>query len=100
MSSLLQSRSEAAVAPRSSGAAPPSPLPDIDSADKLNPLMASEYVNDIYSYYRRVECSFRVPESFMSTQASELTGACVLGTLGPCVAWPSCHLAQSIQGKG
>lgn len=99
MSSLLQSRSEAAVAPHSSTAAPPSPLPDIDSADKLNPLMASEYVNDIYSYYRRVESSFRVPESFMSTQASELLYACVLGAPWAFAGWSSCHSAPAWQTR-
>mmetsp|Transcript_10678 Transcript_10678/g.19499 ORF Transcript_10678/g.19499 Transcript_10678/m.19499 type:complete len:385 (-) Transcript_10678:328-1482(-) len=54
---------------RSASAVPSSPsLPDIDSMDKYNPLMASEYVHDIYSYYKRVEPKFRVPEDYMRRQ--------------------------------
>uniref|UniRef100_A0A7S0WJX0 Cyclin-like domain-containing protein n=1 Tax=Chlamydomonas leiostraca TaxID=1034604 RepID=A0A7S0WJX0_9CHLO len=67
MSSLLQQRSEAAVTAKKAPA-PQSPLPDIDSADRGNPLAATEYVNDIYSYYRRVEPKFRVQPGYMSSQ--------------------------------
>ncbi|KAK9820270.1 hypothetical protein WJX72_008376 [[Myrmecia] bisecta] len=67
MSSLLQSRSEAAVAERHV-LAPASPMPDIDSADKNDPLAASEYVGDIFSYYRRVEPLYRVAPDYMSKQ--------------------------------
>lgn len=73
MSSLLQQRSEAAVTAKKP-AAPPSPLPDIDSADRNNPLAATEYVNDIYSYYRRVEPKFRVQPGYMGNQVR--TDAC------------------------
>jgi len=77
MSQLLESRSEQAcsVPPRSRRssrsvvAPPPSPLPDIDGADRMNPLAATEYVNDIYSYYKRVEHKFSVPADYMKQQA-------------------------------
>ncbi|GFH06727.1 cyclin N-terminal domain-containing protein [Haematococcus lacustris] len=68
MSSLLQSRSEAAVTIKT--AVPPaSPLPDIDSEDRNNPLAETEYVNDIYSYYRRIEPKYRVSSTYMTSQA-------------------------------
>ena len=77
MSALLQSRSEAAAAASTSAAAhaqhkqqlqPQSPMPDIDSGDKKDPLAASEYVADIFSYYKRIEPQFRVSPSYMSRQ--------------------------------
>ncbi|KAJ9533736.1 hypothetical protein QJQ45_026808 [Haematococcus lacustris] len=68
MSSLLQSRSEAAVSSKKP-VAPASPLPDIDSEDRNNPLAATEYVNDIYSYYRRIEPKYRVSAAYMASQA-------------------------------
>ena len=84
LSSLLQARSEACTAPaarRSASKAaqqqpqqqqqqvpPESPLPDIDAADRGNPLTACEYVNDVYRFYRRVEPEFRVPADYMSRQ--------------------------------
>lgn len=68
LSTLLQTRSEAAVKPRKAVEAPPSPLPDIDGADRSNPLAATEYVNDIYTYYRRVEPKYRVSPSYMASQ--------------------------------
>ncbi|GFR51344.1 hypothetical protein Agub_g13767, partial [Astrephomene gubernaculifera] len=68
MSSLLSQRSEAFVGSQSVRAPPASPLPDIDSGDKLNPLMAAEYVNDIYYFYKRVEPKFKVPADYMSKQ--------------------------------
>ena len=72
LSSLLQSRSEAAATKRASAASaapPPSPLPDIDSRDRHNPLAAAEYAQDIYCYYRRVEPRFAVPADYMAGQA-------------------------------
>lgn len=72
LSSLLQSRSEAAV---SVVRAPSSPLPDIDAADRANPLAATDYVNDIYAYYRRAEPKFRVHPEYMGTQARLLQRA-------------------------
>lgn len=69
MSALLQSRSEAAAADRRAAAAEPaSPMPDIDRADAADPLQASEYVGDIFTYYRRVEPQFRVSPDYMLQQ--------------------------------
>ena len=75
MSALLQSRSEAAAGPSTSAAhqqqrrlQPQSPMPDIDSADRKDPLAASEYVADIFGYYKRVEPQFRVSPNYMSRQ--------------------------------
>ena len=76
MSALLQSRSETAAVTSTSAASlqrrqqqqPQSPMPDIDSADRKDPLTASEYVNDIFSYYKRVEPQFRVSPNYMSRQ--------------------------------
>lgn len=70
MTSLLQTRSEAAVTNRMSLSSQPpvSPLPDIDSQDRNNPLAAPEYANDIYSYYKRVEPKYRVSPDYMVSQ--------------------------------
>ncbi|KAG2498525.1 hypothetical protein HYH03_003775 [Edaphochlamys debaryana] len=68
MSSLLSQRSEAFVGSQSIRAPPPSPLPDIDSGDRLNPLMAADYVNDIYYFYKRVEPKYKVPHDYMTKQ--------------------------------
>jgi len=69
MSALLQSRSEAAAADRRAAVAEPaSPMPDIDAADAADPLQASEYVGDIFTYYRRVEPQFRVSPDYMLQQ--------------------------------
>lgn len=77
MSSLLQTRSEAAVSARKPSA-PNSPLPDIDSQDRHNPLAATEYANDIHAYYRRVEPKFRVSPDYMANQVRHsTTGLCV-----------------------
>ena len=35
----------------------PAEVPDIDAADRNNPLACTTYVNDIYAYWRRVEVS-------------------------------------------
>jgi cyclin B len=79
MSALLQSRSEAAAGASTSAAQqqqrrlqPQSPMPDIDSADRKDPLAASEYVADIFSYYKRVEPQFRVSPNYMSRQVRAL----------------------------
>ncbi|PON90459.1 Cyclin [Trema orientale] len=42
---------------------------DIDSCDKKNPLAVSEYVDDIYAYYKRVESSSCVPPNYMANQS-------------------------------
>eukprot|EP00879_Flechtneria_rotunda_P008862 GHRR01009282.1.p1 GENE.GHRR01009282.1~~GHRR01009282.1.p1 ORF type:complete len:390 (+),score=110.06 GHRR01009282.1:116-1285(+) len=67
LSSLLQTRAESASA-KAQAVPPASPLPDIDSNDKLNPLAAAEYANSIYSYYRRVESKFHVAHDYMQSQ--------------------------------
>lgn len=78
MSSMLQNRSEAAVAPQANSSAaqnarggrppPPAPLPDIDAIDRENPLAVADYVNDIHSYYKRVEPKYRVAHDYMKIQ--------------------------------
>ena len=66
MTSMLQTRSEAAVA--ASRRLCPSPLPDIDAIDRANPLAMAEYVNDIHSYYKRAEPKYRVEPTYMKKQ--------------------------------
>lgn len=44
-------------------------LPDIDASDRNNPLMVTEIVNDIYSFYRNAEPEFSVPSDYMSKQS-------------------------------
>jgi hypothetical protein len=91
LSSLLQNRSEAATVAKPTFAPPPSPLPDIDSVDKDDPLSAYEYAGSIYNYYRRVEPRFQVPVDYMSTQVNHrprpghlcYTHACALHRPGP-----------------
>lgn len=34
------------------------PIMDIDSIDLKNPLAVVEYVDDIYTHYRKIEASF------------------------------------------
>ncbi|KXZ53057.1 CYCB1 protein [Gonium pectorale] len=69
LSSLLSQRSEAFVGSQTCmRAPPPSPLPDIDSGDRANPLMAADYVNDIYYFYKRVEPKYKVPHDYMTKQ--------------------------------
>lgn len=34
------------------------PVVDIDSGDKKNPLAAVEYIDDIYTYYKKTEVKF------------------------------------------
>lgn len=67
LSSLLHTRSEAAVTIRKPDV-PSSPIPDIDSQDRNNPLAAADYVNDIFSYYKRVEPRFKVAPTYMANQ--------------------------------
>ncbi len=66
MTSMLQTRSEAAVTARRTLC--PSPLPDIDAIDRANPLAMAEYVNDIHSYFKRAEPKFRVAPDYMKKQ--------------------------------
>ena len=43
-------------------------MPDIDSVDRENPLAVTEYVNDIFSYWFRVEPDTQVAPSYMLIQ--------------------------------
>lgn len=67
LSSLLQSRSDAASVSRPARRAA-SPLPDIDSSDRNDPLAATDYVHNIHNYYRRVEPKYRVDPAYMAGQ--------------------------------
>ncbi|XP_022880286.1 cyclin-B2-3-like [Olea europaea var. sylvestris] len=44
------------------------PVVDIDSGDKKNPLAAVEYIDDIYTYYKKTESLSRVPPNYMTQQ--------------------------------
>ena len=66
-SQVLERRAEEGR--RSSVHSPPNPLPDIDSRDRANPLAASDYVNDIFGYYKRVESSYMASATYMESQA-------------------------------
>ncbi|XP_021732198.1 G2/mitotic-specific cyclin-2-like [Chenopodium quinoa] len=41
---------------------------DIDSGDQNNPLAVTEYVHDIYTYYKKVENTSCVPSNYMDSQ--------------------------------
>ncbi|EYU30276.1 hypothetical protein ABFS82_03G007900 [Erythranthe guttata] len=41
---------------------------DIDISDKKNPLAVTEYIDDIYAYYKKTESSSCVPTNYMSQQ--------------------------------
>lgn len=69
MSQLLASRSEAASGKKQRSG--PAPLPDIDSADTHDPLAATDWVQDIFAYYKRVEPSTRVASDYMSRQVGK-----------------------------
>lgn len=64
LTALLQSRSEAMV-PLSEQAPA---VPDIDAKDHGDPLAASVYVRDIFSFYKRIEGNFRPSPDYMSRQ--------------------------------
>lgn len=97
LSSLLQSRSEyAATNKRQAAAVALSPLPDIDSKDKANPLAEAGYAHDIYCFYRRVEPRFAVPSDYMTSQVGVGRGHRSAGW-GPCLG-P--HAAPSGCGEG
>ena len=71
LTALLQSRSEAmAAASERELARAPSGVPDIDSKDHADPLKASVYVRDIFSFYKRIEGNFRPSPEYMSRQVS------------------------------
>ncbi|KAI7842522.1 hypothetical protein COHA_003876 [Chlorella ohadii] len=68
MSQLLQSRSEAAVSGGKTKKQCVPALPDIDTADAADPLNATDFVADIFSYYKRVEPQLRVAPDYMTRQ--------------------------------
>ena len=71
LTALLQSRSEAMVAlSERELARAPSGVPDIDAKDHADPLKASIYVRDIFSFYKRIEGNFRPSPEYMSRQVS------------------------------
>ena len=72
LTALLQSRSEAmaAASERELARAPSGGVPDIDSKDGADPLKASIYVRDIFSFYKRIEGNFRPSPEYMSRQVS------------------------------
>ncbi|OMO91443.1 hypothetical protein CCACVL1_07111 [Corchorus capsularis] len=41
---------------------------DIDDCDKKNPLAVVEYIDDIYKFYKKAECTSCVPPSYMGVQ--------------------------------
>jgi hypothetical protein len=62
------------------------PLPDIDGRDRASPLAVTEYVNDIYRYYRRVEPRFRVAADYMGKQVIRLEDAYGTSPCNPAAA--------------
>nr|QYW07117.1 cyclin B2-1 [Dimocarpus longan] len=44
------------------------PLVDIDMGDKKNPLAVVEYIDDLYTFYKKVENSGCVPPNYMAQQ--------------------------------
>lgn len=70
MSQLLHERSEAALSAGKTKEQCAPALPDIDSADAHDPLAATDFVTDIFSYYKRVEPQLRVAPDYMSRQVS------------------------------
>ena len=64
MSSMLYKNSEQATCLKTEKKV----LPDIDAADHNNPLAVTQYINDIYAYYHRVEPRYRPRADYMSRQ--------------------------------
>ncbi|TYH72805.1 hypothetical protein ES332_D05G280900v1 [Gossypium tomentosum] len=44
------------------------PLVDIDNCDKTNPLAVVEYIDDLYQFYKKAECTGCVPPNYMEQQ--------------------------------
>ncbi|KAL1561497.1 G2/mitotic-specific cyclin-2-like [Salvia divinorum] len=44
------------------------PFVDIDACDEKNPLAVTEYIDDIYAYYKKTESSSCVPSNYMAQQ--------------------------------
>lgn len=68
MSQLLHARSEAAMSGGKSKKQCMPMLPDIDSGDAADPLAATDFVSDIFAYYKRAEPQMRVAPDYMSRQ--------------------------------
>jgi len=49
--------------------AQPEPVPNIDEHDTGNQLCVVEYIEDIYSFYRKTEVHSCVPADYMSRQS-------------------------------
>ena len=80
MTSMLQTRSEAAVSV-GRRLTLQSPIPDIDAIDRCNPLAMTAYVNDIHSFYKRIEPKYRVEPNYMRKQVQK-------GRRGSCISMP------------
>ena len=82
LTALLQSRSEA-MAPLSERelAVEAPAVPDIDSKDHGDPLAASVYVRDIFSFYKRIEGNFRPSPDYMSRQVCPLLPSLLSGIM-------------------
>ncbi|KAH1121462.1 hypothetical protein J1N35_004622 [Gossypium stocksii] len=44
------------------------PFLDIDNGDKKNPLAVVEYIDDLYKFYRKAECTGCAPPNYMAQQ--------------------------------
>lgn len=68
-SESLASRSEAVAMDSANKSTKSRPsIPDIDAADKHDPLAATDFVQDIFAYYKRVEPKVRVSPNYMAHQ--------------------------------
>ena len=52
---------------------PASPMPDIDSQDAHNCLECTEYAADIFTFFRRLEPTVRIPPDYIVQQVRGLT---------------------------
>ena len=57
-------------------------LPDIDLYDHDNPLCATEYVNDIYQYWYKVEPETQVSETYNSFRATSTARCAPFSSIG------------------
>lgn len=78
MSQLLLNRSEAATSAGKKQRSGPAPLPDIDSGDAHDPLAATDWVQDIFAYYKRMEPQIRVSPDYMQRQVGGGAGVAQL----------------------
>lgn len=84
MSQLLQSRSEAVMSGGKTKKQCVPTLPDIDTTDAADPLNATDFVADIFSYYKRVEPQLRVAPDYMTRQVGPAWGLLLPGV---CRRW-------------